>query len=397
MSKIFQENFPLISSEEWLKKIYSEIPEEFLPLQIGDILVKPFYRKEDWGNLKYLEEYHKIFEQKFGWQLLAQINGNNFDEYRIKAGEALKYGAQQLLFDFENFIPDVNQLYQLFQNLEEKNISPHFKIFFASDFFLNDLKEVFENKKVFSEFIFGSIDCSLSKEIFKSENALKPYLKFFKTTFNDDVFKNFKSITIGDNLRTGNITTIFKEVGYLLSLGVEMINQLRELNIPLSAIVNGIQFSVSIGENLFVQIAKLRALRFLWYKIVEAFGMEEKEAIASIRIQTFISSKDALPTDSYTNLIKYTIDAMAGILGGADALCFASLKKEGNESFVEHISRNISHILKEESFLDKAKDPLGGSFYIESLTDAIAQESWGYFVAIEKEGGFKLAVQKNIL
>lgn len=140
-------------------------------------------------------------------------------------------------------------------------------------------------------------------------------------------------------------------------------------------------FVFAVGSNYFVEIAKLRAARLLWKRVVSAFGLAE----APVRIHTVTALENKSIYDPYTNLLRVTTEALSGVLGGADSL---NVQATG---FPERLAKNVQLVLKEEAHLDKVADPAGGSYYIEALTDALAQAAWKLFQQIEAEGGFAAA------
>ena len=132
-----------------------------------------------------------------------------------------------------------------------------------------------------------------------------------------------------------------------------------------------IALKVSVGVDYFMEIARLRALRKLAAVLLDAYKLPK---------HIYILGTNAAITDehdAYYNMIRHTTQAMAIVIGGADALMLVTHHPtEGKAAFQQRITNNVSHILKEESKLDKVADPAAGSYYIDELTTQIAEKAW---------------------
>lgn len=184
------------------------------------------------------------------------------------------------------------------------------------------------------------------------------------------------------------------ELAFVFSVAVEYIRALQKRDIDIQTIASKIQFSLSLGSNFFMQIAKLRAARLIWSKIVEAFGGDIHTQKMYIHART--SQFNKTKYDPYVNMLRTTTEAFSGILGGCDSLYVAPFDEVfGHASeFSRRIARNQQLILKNESHLDHVIDPAGGSWYIETLTSTLTKKIWEQFQDIEKKQGM-LSVLKN--
>jgi methylmalonyl-CoA mutase len=143
-------------------------------------------------------------------------------------------------------------------------------------------------------------------------------------------------------------------------------------------------FVFSIGSNHFFEIAKLRAARMMWAQAVSAFAPDAADAARmKIHARTALANKSIY--DPYTNLLRVTTEALSAAVGGCDSLEVVPAR------FSARMARNVQLILKEEAHLDAVADPAGGSYYVETLTDALAREAWSLFQQIETKGGFSKA------
>ena len=153
-----------------------------------------------------------------------------------------------------------------------------------------------------------------------------------------------------------------------------------------------IRFAFSIGSNFFMEIARLRAARLLWAKIVQAFGGGEEAQKMSIHART--SAWNQTVYDPYVNLLRATTEAFSSAVGGCDSLHVSPFDElvRAPDEFSRRIARNTHTVLREESQVTRTVDPAGGSWYVETLTDAVGHKTWAIFQEIEKQGGMAKAL-----
>jgi methylmalonyl-CoA mutase len=184
-----------------------------------------------------------------------------------------------------------------------------------------------------------------------------------------------------------------QELAFALASGVEYVREMQERGLSIEEIAPRMLFSFSIGSNFFMEIAKLRAGRLLWSKIIDAFGGNEEAQKMTIHARTSFWTKTVY--DPYVNMLRGTAEAFAAIIGGVDSLHvspFDEMVRHADE-FSRRIARNTQIILKNEAHLSKVADPAGGSWYIESLTDSLAKQAWEQFQLIEEKGGMLKALE----
>ncbi|RXT04205.1 methylmalonyl-CoA mutase [Ammoniphilus sp. CFH 90114] len=186
-----------------------------------------------------------------------------------------------------------------------------------------------------------------------------------------------------------------QELAFALATGVEYLRELQERDIDINIAARHIRFEFSIGSHLFMEMAKLRAARMLWSNIIQAFGGNEDAQKMIIHART--SKWNKTIHDPYVNMLRGTAEAFSGIIGGVDSLHVAPFDETIREAddFSRRISRNIQHILSSEAHLGRVIDPAGGSWYVEALTDAVAQKAWELFQSVEEEGGMRKSLEKG--
>jgi methylmalonyl-CoA mutase len=154
-----------------------------------------------------------------------------------------------------------------------------------------------------------------------------------------------------------------------------------------------VRFSFALGTQLFMEIAKLRAARILWSKIIVACGLAAETAPATIHAQSGIRTFTI--ADPHVNLLRASTQAVAAIIGGCTSLEISPFDAaiQQPDDFSRRLALNTQHLLREESLLGQVIDPAGGSWYVEALTDAVARKAWDLFQEVERRGGLSAALR----
>ncbi|MBD3219621.1 methylmalonyl-CoA mutase, partial [bacterium] len=178
-----------------------------------------------------------------------------------------------------------------------------------------------------------------------------------------------------------------EELGITLAVAVHHLRQLEQRGLDVATVAPRIRFGFSVGTHFFMEIARLRAARLLWSRIVAAAGGDDQAQRMTIHARTSRFTKTVL--DPHVNMLRTTTEAMAAIFGGVDSLHVAPFDEPLGlpDQFSRRIARNTHHMLREESHLDLVVDPAGGSWFVESLTHEVAEAAWEVFQAIERVGG----------
>ncbi|GHV36332.1 hypothetical protein FACS1894178_7430 [Bacteroidia bacterium] len=189
--------------------------------------------------------------------------------------------------------------------------------------------------------------------------------------------------------------TITQALGISLAWAKMYLSQLTAMKLTIDEIVPKIRVNLSIDSNYFFEIAKIRAARLLYHRLLTEYHATDSK----IHITAITSSWNKTIYDAYNNVLRSTTEAMSAIIGGADALKIGSFDEffKAKNEFSSRIAENQQHILKEESHLDEVIDPAAGSYYIESITEEIAKQAWMFFQEIEEKGGFQTCVENDFL
>ena len=207
----------------------------------------------------------------------------------------------------------------------------------------------------------------------------------------------FNSISIsGYHMQEAGANAV-QELAFTLADGLEYIRAARASGLDIDAFAGRLSFFFCIGMNFFMEVAKLRAARLLWSKIVSEF---EPKNLGSLMLRTHCQTSGVSLTeqDLYNNVVRTTIEAMAAVLGGTQSLHTNALDEAIAlpTEFSARIARNTQLILAEETGITHVVDPLGGSYYIEHLTHSLASEAWKLIQEVESLGGMTKAVESGM-
>jgi methylmalonyl-CoA mutase len=188
-----------------------------------------------------------------------------------------------------------------------------------------------------------------------------------------------------------------QEIAYALATGVAYLRWLTDAGLEVSQAAAQIAFAVSIGSDLFMEIAKLRALRLCWAKVVAAAGGDAQAQ--NTRINAVTSRRTKTQRDPWVNMLRTTTESFAAMAGGADALTTRGFDEALGlaDAFSRRVARNVQVVLNEEAHVTQVADPAGGSYYVEALTDSLARAAFEAFRGIEAQGGMASALSSGAI
>ena len=414
--KLFSE-FPPVSTEEWMAKITEDLKgadfEKKLVWRTNEgFKVQPFYRQE---NLEGLDTETKPgeFPYKRGtkadntWFVRQKLSTKDIKEANTKALDILNKGVDSLRFCCCGRLIEGAELETLLEGICAECIdlnfstSPELACAQAQalvDYFTKkgyDLKKLRGsiNYDPMAYMLKNGVECGLDQAQ-KLVEILQP-------------LKKFRALTVSAGLLSDSGAFCYQELGYALAWGNEYMRTLTEAGVPADKVAKNIQFNMGISSNYFMEIAKFRAARMLWAKIVEAYKPEchcdnkpechcdnkPEDGICrcacKMQINATTSKYNQTVFDPYVNLLRSETEAMSAALAGVYSITVTPFDAayQKSDEFSERMARNQQLLLKEESHFDKVVDPAGGSYYIENLTEALAEQAWKLFLSIEDEGG----------
>jgi methylmalonyl-CoA mutase len=207
----------------------------------------------------------------------------------------------------------------------------------------------------------------------------------------------FNSISIsGYHMQEAGATAV-QELAFTLADGAEYVRTAMRRGLDVDAFAGRLSFFFGIGMNFFMEIAKLRAARLLWHRIMTEFGAKKPKSLM-LRTHCQTSGVSLTEQDPYNNIIRTTIEAMAAVLGGTQSLHTNSFDEAIAlpTDFSARIARNTQLVLAEETGIPNVADPLGGSYYIEALTKELADAAWALIEEVEGLGGMTRAVDSGM-
>jgi methylmalonyl-CoA mutase len=198
----------------------------------------------------------------------------------------------------------------------------------------------------------------------------------------------FNSISIsGYHMHEAGATAV-QELAFTIADGKEYAKRAMEAGLDIDAFAPRLSFFWGIGMNFFMEIAKMRAARHLWHDVMEGLGAQNPKS-KMLRTHCQTSGVSLQEQDPYNNVIRTTVEAMAAVLGGTQSLHTNALDEAIAlpTDFSARIARNTQLVIQEETGITNVADPLGGSYYIESLTSALVEQARAMLEEVEAAGG----------
>ena len=400
--------FPAISTQEWKDKIVTDLKgadfERKLVWRTNEgFNVNPFYRREDLEGLSTPKvmpaEYPYVRSTRMDneWLIRQDINVNDPKEANEKALDILNKGITSLGFKLRRDQVNKETLAILLKGIMPEAIELNFSCCISVAAQLaGELAAYLTEVGADVAQCKGSINFDpFKKQLVKGIS--NPQWVAMCAQLLDAIYPlpKYRVLTV-NALNINNAGAyIYQELGYALSWGAELIDKLTEAGYSIEELTSRIKFVFGVGSNYFMELAKFRAARWLWAEIIGAYGDQYKGDAAKIHMHAVTSTWNKTIYDAHVNLLRTQTEAMSATLGGVDSLTVQpfDVTYQESDNFSERIARNQQLLLKEESHFDKVIDPAAGSYYIEHLTNALAEQAWKLFLAVEEEGGFAAAVE----
>ena len=215
--------------------------------------------------------------------------------------------------------------------------------------------------------------------------------------YTSDHMPKFNSISISGYHMQEAGANLVQELAYTLADGREYVRAAMAAGMDVDKFAGRLSFFFAIGMNFFMEIAKLRAARTLWHRVMTEFGARDERS-KMLRTHCQTSGVSLQEQDPYNNVIRTAYEAMSAVLGGTQSLHTNALDEAIAlpTEFAARIARNTQLILQEETGVTKVVDPLAGSYYIESLTGALIDQAWALMQEVEEMGGMTKAVASGM-
>jgi methylmalonyl-CoA mutase len=207
----------------------------------------------------------------------------------------------------------------------------------------------------------------------------------------------FNSISIsGYHMHEAGATAV-QELAFTIADGKEYVSQAMASGLDIDAFAGRLSFFFGIGMNFFMEVAKLRAARTLWHRVMDGLGAKDERS-KMLRTHCQTSGVSLQESDPYNNVIRTTVEAMAAVLGGTQSLHTNALDEAIAlpTEFSARIARNTQIVLAEETGITRVVDPLGGSYYVEALTTELVERASEIMAEVDALGGMTKAVASGM-
>lgn len=400
--KLFSE-FDPIPTEKWEEVIQRDLKgadyERKLVWRTDEgFKVRPYYRAEDLKDIDYLNALPNEFPFTRGtkadnnaWEIVQNVKEKNAKKANEIALASINGGATTIAFNCKE-IQNESDLATLLSGIDLTKVGVQF--LHSKDYMtlIENFIKYLDTNKIDKSQVKGSTGfdaiayCLREGKFYFSQDAdMRKAVDLVKMTEN---MPKFKAVNVQGILMHNGGATIVQELGYVLGIANEYLAFATANGLTIDQIASKMELTLSISSNYFMEIAKLRAIRLLWATMVSQYQPKNVES-CKIRINSVASCWNKTIFDPYVNMLRTTTEGMSASLGGADSITLQpfDVAFKGDDDFSRRISRNVQVILKEESYFDKTVDPAAGSYYIENLTDSIAEHAWKLFQSVEAEGG----------
>lgn len=406
--KLFGE-FKPVSSEEWKNKIVEDLKgadydKKMIWRTSEGFNVKPFYRKEDIEGVESSIPgefpYTRGNRADNNWLIRQNMPTDDVEAANTDAKKFIEQGGTSIGFSIKGRMVSAEFIAQLLNGIDAEQIELNFAVCAKRTVdFAQLLAEYYKAQGVDLQKVRGSIEYDpIGKELTRAK-ILDGYIDNIKSILEAlaDMPK-MRCVAVGAINLCNSGAYITQELGYALAWGNEYLSALTEAGVPTDRAAKAIKFNFGISSNFFMEIAKFRAARTLWAKIVEQYNPTCKCACKMI-VHAATSMFNLTLFDPYVNMLRTQTEAMSAAIAGVESITVSPYDSvyETPTEFARRIAKNQQLILKHESHLDKVVDPAGGSYYIESLTHSIASEAWKLFLEVEAAGGFQKAVREGLV
>ncbi|RZS94515.1 heterodimeric methylmalonyl-CoA mutase small subunit [Cecembia calidifontis] len=397
-NKLFEEFGP-VTKEQWIQQAIADLKGKDFTTHLvsktaGGLEIMPFYTEEDLETLAFLEAYHnKIHPPSEIPGLSPRIWSNVFhvgieDQNKGNALilDALQNGCDALVLE----VSGKEDFNQLLKGVE----LPYIQIFLvlssgSPSVVLAPFLDWFGRKDWGSDQLQGGVLWDGMTRLFHEESEMEVISQELAMLIDKlEPFPAFKACCIDFSCYHEAGATAIQELKFGFASIVELLDHLGKAGVPAQKVFEKAMLRFSVGSDYFEEISKIRAGRIFFQSLGELYQVEVLPENIQVFCQTSNWTKSRM--DVYTNMLRNTTEAMSAILGGCNVLWVRPHDEvlSGPDSFSRRMARNISNILREESYLDKVLDPVAGSYFIENLTGILLDRTKESLENVEASGGW---------
>ena len=374
--RLFEE-FPPVTTQEWEAVIEKDLKgadynKKLVWRTQEGFNVKPYYRAENLADIPWTGQNPNEFPYVRGnkaegneWLVRQDITVKDVHEANKIALNAISRGANSIGFKLEyDKAYDTIAISTLLNGIDQKAVEINF---YNNKYHLPILEMLSKIPDIKGSLNYDPLTRYLRRGVWYINEGADMELGYIMVKAE---MPGFDTIGVNGHVFTNAGATIVQEMAFALAVGAEYLDKLTEKGLTIDEIAPKMRFNLAIGQNYFMEMAKLRAYRLLWANIVKAYGGKEENA--KMHIHATNAELGMSLYDAYVNMLRPT-------------------------DFADRIARNQQLILKEEAHFDKVADPAAGSYYIENLTESLAVAAWDLFNKIQDEGGYLEAVRKGMI
>lgn len=396
--------FPPVSAQEWTDKITADLKgvpfEKKMIWKTGEGFdVNPFYCAEDIEGMATTTSLPGEFPYVRGtkitneWLVRQDIDVTDSKAANEKAGKLIAgSGVTSLGFHLKGDMVDSGNIATLLDGVCPESVELNFKTCNRKAVeLIGILAEIFKTKGVDVAKCSGSVAYDpLKKPLVKGVMLGSEWVdEAIAVVKAGEALPGYRVLAVDACFLNDAGSYITQELGYSLAWGNDLLSKLTDAGLPVEAVAEKIKFNFGISSNYFMEIAKFRAARWLWAEIVKAYN-PSCDCFSKMQAHARTSVWNMTLFDAYVNMLRTQTEAMSAAIAGVDSLTVLPYDEtfKVSDDFSERIARNQQLLLKEECHFDKVVDPAAGSYYIEVLTQSLADAAWKLFLEVEDKGGF---------
>ncbi len=374
-SNLFSE-FPSHSESDWQAKIEKDLKgkafSDLLKTDANGNTIRPIYTAES------LDLKDQPLKEHPKWDIVHEICVSDEKSANAEALNFLNRGATSLIF----YLQGQENLGLLLKDIEIQYICLNLVLEKGLEEISQQLVDLIKDRGLEEAELEGSINFDPLENLLRQGNWFQSQEEDFSQlkSLQARKFAGLRSICLNVNHAENAGANHAQQLGLALAMAYEYIHQ---LDLKTS---RGFWVNFAIGSDYFAEISKIRAFRRIWQQMQKELGMESTE----VRIYAETSQRNKTKFDRYNNLIRSTAEAMAAVIGGATEVNVKEfdLNYQEPEFFSKRLALNQLSILQHESYFHQVRDMGRGAYFIESLTESLAQKAWDFFKEIEAQGGY---------
>jgi len=406
------QRFDDVDYQKWVaevEKTSKKTIESFVNSTYENLNLKPIYTKEDIKNITRLKEIPGFDSYLRGvdtpqskekpWHVSQELNETEPSCFNKELKDDLKNGQSMIHFRLKNkenqkglLLSTLHDALTAFEHIPVQTIPLNIDANDNSIPILALLKAYCNKKNISFSEISGTIGMDPLCSLVETGSLPQPLSRFYDImneliVWTDKEAPNIRPILVKSDPYHNGGADVVKELAYTVATAADYLYECIKRGTDVNTLAPKFTFVFSIGSNFFMEIAKLRAVRVLWSTIVKAYDGDVDAR--KIHIHGKTSSLTKTMYDRQNNIIRATTEAFAAVLGGVESLHVSPFDEltVSSHSFSRRIARNTQLILQEEVIGTRVADAIGGSYYIEHLTNEILMKSWELFKQIEAKGG----------